>query len=179
MLIEQFYREDLAALREDLAGLEKTLRAAKQSEWEGTLEGNSELRELLTRFDSRMMNDLKRPGRILDDVEANASAEGLSPFGLLLAATAQGLQNVAQSLEAALVEMENPPSHEAHLGNVNLLLRWVRGQVLPVVSRIIGSVWKILINILPLRSWKVKGEIGAAFQGLAEGELVIDFGESG
>lgn len=176
MLIEQFYREDLAALREDFEGLEKTFQSARQGEWKELLEGNDELRELLARFDFHMVKEVKRARRILDDVEANIDAEGLSPFGLLLAATAQSLESGAQDLEAALVGMESPRPSERGPGSVNRLLSWLRSGVYPAVNRIAGNVWRVLINILPPRSWKVKGGIGAAFPGLMEGELVIDFG---
>lgn len=177
MLIEKFYQEDVIALREDLEGLEQILQSARQGEWKGLLQGDSELRERLTRFDFQIVKEVKRARRILDDIENDINAKGLSSFGLLLAATALSLQSEAQGLEASLMAMESHPPRETQLGSVDRLLNWVRGIILPVVGRIIGSVWKILINILPAHSWKVKGGIGAAFPGLAEGELVIEFGK--
>lgn len=178
MLIEKFYREDVVALREDLEGLEQILHSARQGEWKGLLEGNSELRERLTQVDFHIVKELKRTRRILDDIDNDVNAKGLSSFGLLLAAAALSLQGEARSLEAALVAMESHPPRETQSGSVDRLLNWVRGTTLPAIGRIVGSVWKILINILPAHSWKVKGEIGAAFPGLAEGELVIEFGKS-
>jgi hypothetical protein len=178
MLIEKFYREDVIALREDLEALEQILESARQGEWKGLLEGTSELEERLERFDSYIVKELKRARRILDDIENDVNARGLSSFGLLLAATALSLQSEARGLEASLMTMESHSPRETETGSVDRLLNWVRGIILPVVGRIIGSVWKILINILPAHSWKVKGGIGAAFPGLAEGELVIEFGKS-
>lgn len=177
MLIEKFYREDVVALREDLERLEQIVQSARQGEWKGLLEGNGEFRERLTRFDSHIVKELKRARRILDDIENDVNAKGLSSFGLLLAATALSLQSEARGLEATLMAMESPPPRETQLESVDRLLNWVRGTTFPVVGRIIGSVWKILLNLLPARSWKVKGGIGAAFPGLAEGELVIEFGK--
>ncbi len=178
MLIEKFYQEDMAALREELEALEQILQSARQGEWKRLLEGDSELRERLTRFDTQVVKELNRARRILDDIQNDVNAKGLSSFGLLLSATALSLQGEARGLEAALMAVESHPSGETLLGSIDRLLNWSRGTILPVVSRIIGSVWKILINILPAHSWKVKGGIGSAFPGLAEGELVIEFGKS-
>lgn len=177
MLIEKFYQEDMAALREGLEELEQLLQSARQGEWKRLLEGNSELRERLTQFDSYIIKELKRARRTLDDIGNDVNAKGLSCFGLLLAASALSLQGEARGLEAALVAMESHSPGEAQSGSVDRLLNWVRGMILPAVSRISASVWKILINVLPVHSWKVKGGIGAAFPGLAEGELVIEFGK--
>lgn len=179
MLIEPFYREDAVALREDLEVLEQTLQSARKGGSKELMESKSELRDLLTGFDSQMVKECRRARRILDDVETHINSDGLSSFGLLLAATGQSLQGEAQSLEAALVAMESQSPREMDLGSVNRLLNWVRGKILPVVSRILGTIWKILINVLSPRSWKVKGGIGSTFPGLTEGELVIDFERSG
>ncbi len=178
MLIETFYREDLIASRKKLDLLESTLQSAREDEWKKGLEGNRELFHLLTEFDSDMIEGCRRARRILNDIESNLDAGGLSSFGLMLAVTVQSLQNEARSLEGALVAMESPAPREIDLGNVNRLLSWLRASILPVVGRIVGSVWKILINALPVRSWKIEGEIGPLFPGLKEGELVIDFGRS-
>ncbi len=67
MLIEKFYREDVVALREDLEALEQLLQSARQGEWKGLLEGDSELRERLTRFDTQAVKELKCARRILDE----------------------------------------------------------------------------------------------------------------
>ena len=174
MLIEQFYREDLTALREGLSALEQALQSAKQGEWKELPEGNNELRDLMVRFDSEALKGLKRARRVLEDVETNVNAEGLSPFGLFLAATAQSFQSEAQGFEAALMAMERPP-RETRLESVDRLLNWIRGKILPILKRIMGSVWNILINVLPPQSWKVNGRIGLAFPGLTDGELTIEF----
>ena len=110
MLIEPFYREDAVALREDLEVLEQTLQSARKGGSKELMESKSELRELLTGFDSQMVKECRRARRILDDVETNINSDGLSSFGLLLAATGQSLQGEAQSLEAALVAMESQVS---------------------------------------------------------------------
>jgi len=178
MLIEAFYQEDLITLRKGLDLLEGELQSAREGEWKERLKGNRELFQLWTEFDSDMMEGCRRSRRILDDVESNINADGLSSFGLLLAVTARSLQSGARNLEGILVSMESPTPREANLGNVNRLLDWLRGSILPVAGRIVGNVWKILINVLPLRSWKIEGEIGSVFPGFKEGELVIDFGRS-
>ena len=177
MLIEKFYQEDMAVLREDLEGLEQLLQSARQGEWKGLSEGDSELRERLTQFDSHIVKELRRARRILDDIQNDVNAKGLSSFGLLLAASALSLQGEGRGLESALMAMEGHPPGEAQLGSIDRLLNWVRGMILPAVGRIGASIWKLLINILPAPSWKVKGGIGATFPGLEEGELVVEFGK--